>query len=53
MFKDKLMQGRSKNELEDKIYMLFTRSMGKDTGKIVNVSFAFDEKSRECAFKKV
>ena len=53
MFEDKLMQGRSKHGLEDKVYMLFTRDMGKDTGKVVNVSFSFDEKSRECIFRKV
>ena len=33
MFEDKLMQGRPKYELEDKIYTLFTRDRGKDIGK--------------------
>lgn len=39
MFKDKVLQGRVKNKLEDKIYSLFSKDIGKDNGKEFKVSF--------------
>jgi hypothetical protein len=39
IFNDKIMQGRAKNKLEDKIYNLFSKNMGKDAGKEVKIKF--------------
>lgn len=52
IFEDKVMQGRAKNILGDKIFMLFTKSMGEDKGKIVRISYNFDPKTKEHFFKR-
>ena len=39
IFNDKVMQGRAKNKLEDKIYTLFSKTMGKKVGKEVKIKF--------------
>ena len=46
------MQGRTKNILEDKIYELFAKSMGKDTDKTANVKFVLIEKIDDSYFEK-
>ena len=43
MFNDKVMQGRAKNKLEDGIYSLMSKTMGKDYGKNVEITFEFLE----------
>jgi hypothetical protein len=37
---DKIIQGRAKNKLEDKIYNLFSKSMDKDAGKKSRLNWA-------------
>lgn len=39
IFEDKVMQGRAKNKLEDKLYSLFSKNMGKETEKEVEILF--------------
>ncbi len=39
IFNDKIMQGRAKNKLEDKIYSMFSKRIGKEKNKEFNVSF--------------
>lgn len=43
IFNDKIMQGRAKNKLEDKIYSLFSKNIGKDENKEIQI--VFDELS--------
>ena len=53
IFNDKLMQGRAKNKLEDKIYTLFSKSMGKEFGQSFKVSFIpTDENGLDASFIK-
>ena len=49
IFNDKVMQGRAKNKLEDKIYSLFSKRIGKDANK--NVEISFDESTSEFSYK--
>lgn len=39
IFEDKIMQGRAKNKLEDKIYTLFSKNMGKEIGNEIKIKF--------------
>ena len=39
IFEDKILQGRARNKLEDKIYSLFSKDIGKDNGKNFKVLF--------------
>lgn len=39
IFNDKVMQGRAKNKLEDKIYSLFSKNIGKDSDKEIKIIF--------------
>lgn len=52
IFENKTMQGRTKNILEDKIYELFAKSMGKDTDKTSDVKFILTEKIDNSYFEK-
>lgn len=49
IFNDKVMQGRAKNKLEDKIYSLFSKRIGKDVNK--NIEILFDESTSEFSYK--
>ena len=49
IFNDKVMQGRAKNKLEDKIYSLFSKRIGKDANK--NVEISFDESTNLFSYK--
>lgn len=39
IFNDKIMQGRAKNKLEDKIYSMFSKNIGKDANKKIQITF--------------
>lgn len=39
IFNDKIMQGRAKNKLEDKIYSMFSKNIGKDFNKEIQITF--------------
>ena len=52
IFEDDIMQGRAKNKLEDKIYSLFALSMGKETGKDIEISFVPASQDHEEYFVK-
>lgn len=39
IFEDSIMQGRAKNKLEDKLYSLFAKSMGQESGENIEISF--------------
>ena len=52
IFEDDVMQGRAKNKLEDKIYSLFALSMGKETGKDIEISFVPASQDHEEYFVK-
>lgn len=43
VFNDKIMQGRAKNKLEDGIYSLMSRSMGKDYNQNIEIKFKLRE----------
>lgn len=52
IFDDKIMQGRSKFKLEDKIYGLFSRTIGEEIGYTIELNFVYDEKNHEGYFAK-
>ncbi len=52
IFEDGAMQGRAKNKLEDKIYSLFALSMGKESGKNIEISFVPASENQEEHFVK-
>lgn len=52
IFEDETMQGRAKNKLEDKIYSLFAKSMGKESGKDIEISFVPASNGHEEYFVK-
>lgn len=39
IFEDKVMQGRAKNKLEDKIYSVFSKNIGKESGQEASLKF--------------
>ncbi|MGN1043879.1 MAG: hypothetical protein ACI4PR_03655 [Acutalibacteraceae bacterium] len=52
IFEDSVMQGRAKNKLEDKLYSLFAKSMGEDSGKNIKISFVPASESQSEHFVK-
>lgn len=52
IFNDKIMQGRAKFKLEDKIYSLFSEGIGKECGKDIKLEFKYSEENGEFSFAK-
>ncbi len=52
IFNDKVMQGRAKYKLEDKIYSLLSTDLGKDYNKDVKLSIRYSEEDKDVYFIK-
>lgn len=52
IFNDKVMQGRSKYKLEDKIYSLLSTDMGKDCNKDIILSIRYSGENKDVYFAK-
>lgn len=52
IFDDKILQGRAKFALERKIYGLFSKTIGLDTGKSYELKFVYDKENHEGYFER-
>lgn len=52
IFNDKIMQGRAKYKLEDKIYSLLSTDLGKDYNKNIKLSIRYSEEDKDVYFIK-
>lgn len=52
IFDDKILQGRAKFALERKIYGLFSKTIGLDTGKSYELTFVYDKENHDGHFER-
>lgn len=52
IFDDKVLQGRAKFALERKIYGLFSKTIGLDTGKFYELTFVYDKENHDGYFER-